>query len=143
MWEAINKAAAMVAPGGLLAIALYRTTYIDSFWKIEKRLYSNAPTFVQKWLKSGYVSAFRVANMIRGKEDFQTYVANYKSTRGMDFDHDVHDWLGGYPYETALAPEVDLRMTGLGFQAERVFARPKSIGIPSSGCDEYVYKRMG
>ncbi len=78
--------------------------------------------------------------MIGRRENFQTYVANYKSRRGMDFEHDVHDWLGGYPYETALAPEIDRRMTNLGFKAERIFARPKSSGIPSSGCDEYVYR---
>jgi hypothetical protein len=58
----------------------------------------------------------------------------------MDFYHDVHDWLGGYPYESALAPEVDDKLTGLGFKAERVFARPISIGIFCSGCDEYVYR---
>ncbi|WP_425990624.1 class I SAM-dependent methyltransferase [Afipia sp. DC4300-2b1] len=140
MWEAVNKAAAMVAPNGLLALALYRTTYMDAFWKFEKRLYSGAPIFVQKFLKSGYVGAFRLASLIRGGEDFQTYVANYKSSRGMDFDHDVHDWLGGYPYETTLAAEVDRRMIDLGFKAERIFARSKTSGILGSGCDEYVYR---
>jgi 2-polyprenyl-6-hydroxyphenyl methylase/3-demethylubiquinone-9 3-methyltransferase len=140
MWEAVSKAAAMVAPNGLFAFALYRTTYTDPFWKLEKRLYSSAPVFIQECLKRGYIGAFRLATMMRGGEDFQTYVANYKSSRGMDFDHDVHDWLGGYPYETTLAPEVDRRMTNLGFKAERVFARPKSSGILGSGCDEYVYR---
>ncbi|MFT6671993.1 MAG: 2-polyprenyl-6-hydroxyphenyl methylase/3-demethylubiquinone-9 3-methyltransferase [Afipia broomeae] len=140
MWEAVNKAAAMVSPNGLLAVALYRTTYMDPFWKFEKRLYSGAPAFVQECLKSSYIGAFRLANMIKRREDFQSYVKNYKSIRGMDFDHDVHDWLGGYPYETALAPEVDRWLTNLGFKAERVFARPKSSGVPSSGCDEYVYR---
>jgi 2-polyprenyl-6-hydroxyphenyl methylase/3-demethylubiquinone-9 3-methyltransferase len=58
----------------------------------------------------------------------------------MDFSHDVHDWLGGYPYETALAAEVERKMTALGFKAERVFARPMSFGLLGSGCDEYVYR---
>jgi hypothetical protein len=57
----------------------------------------------------------------------------------MNFYHDVHDWLGGYPYETALAPEVDARLAGLGFKAERVVARSIRRGI-RFGCDEYVYE---
>ena len=69
-------------------------------------------------------------------------VENYNSLRGMDFHHDVHDWLGGYPYETALAPEVDAKLTALGFKAERVFAQPMSRGLLGSGCDEYVYRRQ-
>ena len=59
----------------------------------------------------------------------------------MDFYHDVHDWLGGYPYEAALAPEIDEHMVALGFNAERVFARSKPLGLFGSGCDEYVYRR--
>ena len=33
---------------------------------------------------------------------FDDYVANYGQSRGMDFYHDVHDWLGGWPYESIL-----------------------------------------
>ena len=61
--------------------------------------------------------------------------------RGMDFYHNVHDWLGGYPYETTLAPEVDRKLTILGFKPERIFANPRiTRGILGSGCDEYVYR---
>jgi 2-polyprenyl-6-hydroxyphenyl methylase/3-demethylubiquinone-9 3-methyltransferase len=58
----------------------------------------------------------------------------------MDYFHDVHDWLGGHPYETATAAEVDNMLVGLGLKAERVFAHPMSIGLFGSGCDEYVYR---
>ena len=59
----------------------------------------------------------------------------------MDFHHDVHDWLGGYPYETALAPEVEKKLTHLGFTTQTVFTRPLTWGLLGSGCDEYVYRR--
>lgn len=140
MWQALDKAAALVAPGGLLAVAFYRETYLDSFWKLEKRLYTSAPPLVQNAVKSGYIGAFRFARAVTGQGPFADYIANYTSRRGMDFDHDVHDWLGGYPYESALAPEVDRRLAAAGFKAERIFARPKSSGIFGSGCDEYVYR---
>lgn len=137
MWEAVAKAAAMVAPNGLLAIAIYRKTRMDAFWKIEKRLYAHAPGFIQALVRKIYVALYRFA---KGGE-FRDFVNNYRSSRGMDFHHDVHDWLGGYPYETALAPEIDDYLGRLGFRAERIFARPLTTGILGSGCDEYVYRR--
>jgi hypothetical protein len=139
MWEALGKAASMVAPNGLLAIALYRKTHMDLFWKLEKRVYAHAPKIIQNVMRAVYIAALRLRNIATGGS-FREYVANYKSSRGMDFYHDVHDWLGGYPYETALAPEVETRLASLGFTAERVFAHPMSVGLFGSGCDEYVYR---
>jgi len=139
MWEAVAKAAAMVAPNGLLVLALYRRTRLDALWRIEKRLYAHAPRLVQRAFAGCYVTAFRLAMLASGRS-FAAYAADYKSSRGMDFRHDVHDWLGGYPYETALADEVEQRLGALGFTAERVFAlspRP----VIKFGCDEYVYRR--
>jgi 2-polyprenyl-6-hydroxyphenyl methylase/3-demethylubiquinone-9 3-methyltransferase len=42
MWEACKKASALVAPRGLFAFALYRSTYLDAVWNLEKRWYSTA-----------------------------------------------------------------------------------------------------
>jgi 2-polyprenyl-6-hydroxyphenyl methylase/3-demethylubiquinone-9 3-methyltransferase len=81
-----------------------------------------------------------MANVLRGR-DHRAFLKNYRTSRGMDFDHDVHDWLGGYPYETASAPDVAARMEQLGFSPERAFVQPKPIGVMGSGCDEYVYRR--
>jgi 2-polyprenyl-6-hydroxyphenyl methylase/3-demethylubiquinone-9 3-methyltransferase len=139
MWEAVDKAASMVAPKGLLVIALYRKTHMDPFWKFEKRLYTHAPRTIQGLVRAGYMAARRLAMLATGRS-FRKYVASYRSSRGMDFYHDVHDWLGGYPYETTLAPQVEAKLANLGFKAERVFARPMSSGILGSGCDEYVYR---
>jgi 2-polyprenyl-6-hydroxyphenyl methylase/3-demethylubiquinone-9 3-methyltransferase len=139
MWEAVDKAASMVAPNGLLAIALYRKTRMDPLWKLEKRLYAHAPGPIQGLMRAGYVAAFRLATLATGRS-FRNYVANYRSARGMDFQHDVHDWLGGYPYEAVLAPEVEARLAKLGFKAERVLSRPMSWGFLGAGCDEFVYR---
>jgi hypothetical protein len=122
VWEAVSKAASMVAPHGLLTIALYRKTHMDSFWKLEKRLYAHAPQTIQRLVRAGYIAVFRLAKLATGSS-FREYVANCGSSRGMNFYHDVHDWLGGYPYETALAPEVDARLAGLGFKS-RARCRP-------------------
>jgi 2-polyprenyl-6-hydroxyphenyl methylase/3-demethylubiquinone-9 3-methyltransferase len=61
----------------------------------------------------------------------------------MDFYNDVHDWLGGYPYES-IAPRAcrDL-LARNGFTTEREFLR--SVRFPEdalgSGCDEYAFRR--
>jgi 2-polyprenyl-6-hydroxyphenyl methylase/3-demethylubiquinone-9 3-methyltransferase len=60
----------------------------------------------------------------------------------MDFYHDVHDWLGGWPYESISPAQTDRFMTGLGFQRVRAFtAAGVNVGLFGSGCDEYVYTR--
>jgi 2-polyprenyl-6-hydroxyphenyl methylase/3-demethylubiquinone-9 3-methyltransferase len=44
------------------------------------------------------------------------YVFNYhRRTRGMSFHRDIHDWLGGYPYESASPEEM------VGFLSRRGF----------------------
>jgi SAM-dependent methyltransferase len=140
MWPALERAASYVRPGGLLAVALYRATRLDGFWTLEKRLYSQAPRPIQAVARAGYRGLYRMANVLRGR-DHRAFLKNYRTSRGMDFDHDVHDWLGGYPYETASAPDVAATMEQLGFSPERAFVQPKPIGVMGSGCDEYVYRR--
>jgi 2-polyprenyl-6-hydroxyphenyl methylase/3-demethylubiquinone-9 3-methyltransferase len=139
MQRAIRSAAALVAPRGRLIFALYRFTWMCWFWKIEKRWYATASPQAQRRARSIYVSLFRLA---KGRE-FSSYVANYPViNRGMDFHHDVHDWMGGYPYESISPAQVDRLMRQLGMQQVRAFAyQGTPSGLFGSGCDEYVYAR--
>jgi 2-polyprenyl-6-hydroxyphenyl methylase/3-demethylubiquinone-9 3-methyltransferase len=73
------------------------------------------------------------------RRDFASYVAGYK-TRGMDFEHDVHDWLGGYPYESVTPAAMRAQMAQLGLEPVREFVE-RRVGVFGSGCDEYVYRR--
>ena len=62
----------------------------------------------------------------------------------MDFGHDVHDWLGGYPYQTIGAVEIEALLPPLGLRKVREFALSRSaipLGVCGSGCDEFVYRR--
>ena len=140
MVEAITKAARMTRPGGLFAFALYRSTRSDRLWIAEKKWYAHAAPALQKMARGIYIAAFAAAFTAR-RGNFRRHVANYRSSRGMDWYHDVHDWLGGYPYEAILAPDVEILMRKLGFEPVRVFARPMTTGLLGSGCDEYVYRR--
>jgi SAM-dependent methyltransferase len=140
MWAAVKKASAMVAPGGLLVVALYRTTRFDAFWKVEKQWYAHARPATQRLARGLYIAACWLTKVRQG--GFRRFVAGYRSARGMDFHHDVHDWLGGYPYETALPSEVETELAALGFKPERVIAQPMTRGFLSAGCDEYVYRLL-
>jgi len=142
MWQALTKAAAMVRPHGLLAIALYQRTRMDGFWKLEKRWCAHTTPRRQKMASDIFLALVKVYRAARGMPKFQSFLESYFQNRGMDYLHDMHDWLGGYPYETASADDVDQRLRALGFSPERVFATLKPrIGLFNSGCDEYVYRR--
>jgi trans-aconitate methyltransferase len=140
--EALGKAAALVAPGGHFAFALYRPTRLDRPWVAEKRWYAKASPRAQRLARAIYVGLLRARLALTG-QSFKAHVEDYKA-RGMDFGHDVHDWLGGYPYQTIGAPEVEALMTRLGLQRVQEFAVSRSatpLGVFGSGCDEYVYRR--
>jgi 2-polyprenyl-6-hydroxyphenyl methylase/3-demethylubiquinone-9 3-methyltransferase len=145
MIRAIRTAARLVAPGGLLVFALYRRVWMDEFWKREKRWYANASPEAQARARSIYVALFRLGLRLTGRS-LSSYVANYQSNRGMDFFHDVHDWMGGWPYQSILPAEAENLMANLGFDPVRVFAAKgliggRRVGFLGSGCDEYVYRR--
>ena len=140
MGEALKQASRLVAPGGLLSFALYRKTFLCAAWRYEKRWYAGASTGAQARARSLFLSAMRLAFGVTRK-DFKSYVANYRSNRGMSFEHDVHDWLGGYPYESITPAEVAAFMVPIGLEHVRSFTQPSSIGLLGSGCDEYVYQK--
>jgi SAM-dependent methyltransferase len=148
MYEALARACAMTAPSGLFVFALYARTWLCRYWRIEKKWYAAASPKRQEFARRIYIHLFRIRLLIRGRS-FAAYQEKYQSNRGMDFYHDVHDWMGGYPYESISNREVDEFMTSRGFQATRLFISNngkifgRNVGFFGSGCDEYVYVRKG
>jgi 2-polyprenyl-3-methyl-5-hydroxy-6-metoxy-1,4-benzoquinol methylase len=144
MFEAVRRAAALVNDGGVFAFALYRRTSFCWFWKREKKWYAKATPRAQKLAEAVYVAVYWVATALRGRS-WRRFIAEYPKNRGMDFYHDVHDWLGGYPYESISPDEVEQLMQELGFTKVRSFVTKTNLigGIFGSGCDEFVYRRQG
>lgn len=150
MVEALEKAAVMVAPGGMFLVALYRRTYLCPFWTVEKKWYTSASPRMQRLAQKAYVVWYRLLAAARSvvtgnaRDRFQARLENYRY-RGMDFFHDVHDWLGGYPYESILPDETDAIMSRAGLKNDVTFLcrpdRKKAHGLLGSGCDEYRYVR--
>jgi SAM-dependent methyltransferase len=142
MYRALRTAAGLVVPGGEFTFALYRYTRMCWFWKLEKRWYASAGRRGQALARWIYVSLFRIAYTLASRKSFAAYVSGYKSNRGMDFQHDVHDWMGGWPYESISAAQVEQLMQQLGLEHVRSFARADTrLGLFGSGCDEFTYVR--
>jgi len=67
--------------------------------------------------------------LVRGREAF-------RQERGMDFSHDVVDWVGGYPYEYATRSEIELQLLPLGFKLQKFFP----ARVPT-GCNEFIFRK--
>jgi predicted RNA methylase len=141
MYKAIAKASKMVAPDGMLTLALYSKTPLCSLWRLEKRIYSRSPKWAQKLIEIVYIEVVRLRLALKG-ESLKKRREEYWKKRGMDMYHDTRDWLGGYPYESISPTEAMSYMKELGFKPVRPFEYyPPSIGLLGTGCDEYSFVR--
>ena len=142
---ALRVAASMVRPGGFFVFALYRRTVLCPLWKVEKCWYANASTAAQAQARRFIIRIKRTMFAIAGR-DFDAYVEGYKARRGMLFEQDLHDWMGGWPYESISPMGVERAMKRLGLEKVREFAKGGYfLGVRwtefGSGCDEFVYQR--
>lgn len=142
MWQAIENAAAMVAPNGQFIIALYKKTPACGFWTAEKRFYTRLPALLRFPITALYALLTLIGVTLTGTNPVR-YVRDHKTFRGMNFWHNMVDWVGGYPYESASPEDTEAFMDKLGFTLESSQnTRPvRGFGIMGSGCAEYVFTR--
>ncbi|MCC6467676.1 MAG: methyltransferase domain-containing protein [Alphaproteobacteria bacterium] len=139
MFAAIARAAALTRPEGLLVLALYRRTPLCPAWRIEKRIYSASPAWLQDAILAAYMAAYRLRLALTGT-DYAAFLADYVQARGMEFRHNARDWLGGYPYESIAPDRLRSLMAEMGFREVRTVVAPAHWGLFGSGCDEYVFR---
>jgi 2-polyprenyl-6-hydroxyphenyl methylase/3-demethylubiquinone-9 3-methyltransferase len=138
LWRALDLAAAAVAPGGALAIAIYNDQgWRSRLWRMVKRTYLAGP------LRRGAVLAAFVpcfflgslgADLTRGRDPRERY-RTARRRRGMSPLHDWVDWLGGYPFEVA-GPEVVVafcRQRGLVLEWQQL--------TRSHGNNQFLFRR--
>lgn len=141
MWLAIRNAAALVRPGGLLAIAIYNDIQgklvTSARWVPIKRFYNRAPTLIQRLMAATYVGVRALAHVAHGRNPVRI-AREYRRQRGMAITTDVADWLGGYPYEYASAAEiVAFCERELGFHTRTVV----ELNPGDNGNNEFVFER--
>jgi 2-polyprenyl-6-hydroxyphenyl methylase/3-demethylubiquinone-9 3-methyltransferase len=142
MWRAIRAAASLVKPGGRFVLAIYVKSPVCPAWKVEKRLYTAMPRWLQPVIRWPFTLAYLAGIAVTGRNPLD-YVRDYRSNRGMSFHHDIHDWLGGYPYESASAEEIVSFLAPQGFSLVRSFAKPApAAGLLGCPCNEFVLERI-
>lgn len=139
MWAACDNVTSLVAPGGLLFIALYNDQGARSTrWRRVKQFYCSGP------LARGLVLASYVpyvvtrnfmADLLWGRNPIRRY-RDYREARGMSIVHDWIDWLGGFPFEVAKPEEVFEFYSARGFELVRLRTCGGSVG-----CNEFVFRR--
>lgn len=144
MYRALTVAASLVEPGGVLMVALYKKTPFCGMWRVIKRWYSAATPQSHQRAMRLRIMLQRLSLKLSGR-DFDPYFSSYGEKRVMDFYNDVHDWMGGYPYESITSEKCCAFFAQLGFRLERKFVQTRShpfSGLLGSGCDEFVFKRV-
>ena len=84
------------------------------------------------------MALFRLKCVLAGRS-FSKWIAGYDSHRGMDYYHDLHDWMGGYPYQSARPSEVQGFLRARGFRQTVFIPSGVRIGILGSGCSQYTF----
>jgi SAM-dependent methyltransferase len=141
MWRAIEAASKFTKPGGRFALAIYRRTPFCKLWTKEKLLYSRSPRIIQKALRGIYKLLYYAGLYATGRSPAK-YQSDYHNDRGMDWNIDVHDWMGGYPYEAASSGELADFIDNLGFRKIREKTHtPKLWGFFGTHCDEFVFEK--
>lgn len=142
MWQAMESIEPLVAPKGRLFIAIYNTqTPWTPVWRVVKRTYQRLPRFLRLpyvMLLGGVLeSRALVFGLLTGRprEYFQGR-RDRASGRGMNRWHDLVDWIGGYPFETAKPEEVFDFWRRRGFVLQRLVTCGGRLG-----CNEYVFER--
>jgi 2-polyprenyl-3-methyl-5-hydroxy-6-metoxy-1,4-benzoquinol methylase len=126
--KALNNACSLVKPGGIFVVAIYKKHWTSPIWWIIKYLFNLAP----KWLRPAFIYSLYPLLFIA------TYIFTGKNPhshiRGMDFLHDVYDWVGGFPYEYLSAEQVCALLENKGFR--------KTLYYPAkvpTGNNEFVF----
>lgn len=141
LWRACDLVAPLVAPNGLLALAIYNDQGLASrVWKRVKQTYVEGGPATRQALVTVCDVGFRARSAAasgfgtRGRS--ASSAGGHTRVRGMDRRHDLVDWVGGYPFEVAKPEEVFEFFKRRGFQLERL-----STCAGGLGCNELLFRR--
>ncbi len=131
MWDAIRTVAKQVSPSGTLVLSIYNKHITSPAWKWVKWLYNQLPNLGQRLLTFPFAGIIYVAKFLVTRRN------PLQKERGMDFWHDVIDWIGGYPYEYATPQEIQSFVIAQGFMLRR-YVR----ALVPTGCNEFIFDKL-
>ena len=133
MWTAIDHAARLVQPLGLLWISIYQKGPGYSRDLALKQRYNAATEGGKRWMERQWIAKEMFRRLKRFKNPFGWF---QKTGRGMNSYHDLIDWLGGLPYEVADANEI------IQFSRKRGLILEKIRSVNEGGCSNYLLQRI-
>jgi 2-polyprenyl-3-methyl-5-hydroxy-6-metoxy-1,4-benzoquinol methylase len=139
IWQAIDNAQMFCQPGGLFALALYVKTPFCKFWKQEKQFYTRHK-MCRAVMDAIFICLLLLRTVLSGTNPFR-YIREYNLRRGMNFFTDVRDWLGGYPYESVSAEDLEGFLRERGFFLVRKRNTEPGIGVFGTACGEWVFRK--
>jgi len=139
MWEALENVHPMVMDNGILFISIYNhQNFLSELWHKVKKVYNRLPAPLRPVYTIIVQTPFEFIAMIKQllqlKSPWQHWL-DYKKNRGMSRWHDIVDWVGGYPFETATPEEI------FRFYRNRGFILGELVTRQGPGCNEFVFKK--
>ncbi len=137
MWEALANAAPLVAPKGLLFIAIYNNQgRTSSQWTAVKKAYNRLPKPLKFFVLWPAFLRLWGPTVLRGFVHGKPLAAwhSYGGVRGMSPWRDVVDWVGGYPFEVATPEEIFHFYRRKGFEMSQM-----TTCAGGHGCNEFVF----
>jgi 2-polyprenyl-3-methyl-5-hydroxy-6-metoxy-1,4-benzoquinol methylase len=131
MWGAIDKAISLIAPNGYLVLAIYNKHWSSPIWHLIKKSYCSSPKFLKSMFIISLYPVIMAAKAVVTKKN------PFVMDRGMEFYHNVIDWVGGFPYEFTTIPETITFLNNKGFSSVKQI--PAKV---PTGCNEYVFKKI-
>jgi len=130
MWLALANATLPVGEQGKLFIALYNyQPFASRYWTFIKRTY-NKLKFMRPLIFTVHALYPMLPSILLKLARGQKY------GRGMNPWHDLHDWLGGYPFEVSKPEEIFDFYKQHGFRLEKL----RTVG-GRMGCNEFVFEK--
>jgi 2-polyprenyl-6-hydroxyphenyl methylase/3-demethylubiquinone-9 3-methyltransferase len=136
MWQAISNAATLVNPRGYLYLALYNEVegfFGSRFWWRVKRRYNYSSALERLGIRTVLLYYYSLIRIIVNRGDMSR-----PSARGMDWWTDIEDWVGGFPYEYAMADEVTAYIARQFPSLQLV----RLVKTESTGNNLYLWKRF-
>jgi 2-polyprenyl-3-methyl-5-hydroxy-6-metoxy-1,4-benzoquinol methylase len=125
-----NTCRLVTSGGGYFICAIYNHHWTSPLWWWIKWSYNQLPDALQRVLVALFYPVIYAAKWAVTGEN------PWKKDRGMNFFHDVVDWIGGYPYEYASREEIEMFVGQQGFQC----LRTQPARVPT-GCNVFVFQR--
>ncbi|MFC7649810.1 hypothetical protein ACFQX6_62830 [Streptosporangium lutulentum] len=136
MWKAFEASIGLVAPGGLLFVALYNDQGWESrLWTVVKRRYNRSgPVLRGALLAASSAYIYRGALIRLGQALTGRRRPTGPRARGMSRWHDMIDWVGGYPFEVSRPEQV----IACAHDLDLVYLKTCGGGL---GCNEFVFRK--